>query len=233
MLVVKHQLVISNLTKFLNDLNQAIGQATIPVVEGIENKKIEISPGADEGFIVTYVPRSELRPHRAQLAGREYYRRSGSSFYRMEHWEIVEMITRQQLPNVELEFAYKWLTKISERHLYQLIIKIINKGNIMVKHFCIKLQIPKVIPLNFKDFEKEYINDEIILTLKGNMLPLFPKESETITGSGSNPSKPFLEYEVTDETVDYLNQAELKWTIYADNMPPKSGKIPFSKLHCF
>lgn len=91
---------IKELTKFLNFLNRSEGQVIIPLVVGIQHKKIEVNK--DEGFIITYIPKSENAPHMAIFSEKHYYKRSGDSFYICEHYDILDMLNRNISPKIEV-----------------------------------------------------------------------------------------------------------------------------------
>ncbi len=50
------------------------------------------------------VPRSERRPHRAEASGlKQYFKRSGSSSYEMEHFDIEDAFRRKAAPDLDVE----------------------------------------------------------------------------------------------------------------------------------
>ena len=75
---------ISHLKKFLTDLNSLTSFAVVPLNTGIINIPVYKGETDDEGFIVTYIPESQLTPHRALLGLNQYYTRCGDSFQTME-----------------------------------------------------------------------------------------------------------------------------------------------------
>jgi hypothetical protein len=87
---------ISSLKLFLSRLNELTGEALSPVVDGVQHKLLETS--AETGFAATFVPESLSGPHMAKLGDDRYYKRSGASFYRMEHFDLEDMFGRRQKP---------------------------------------------------------------------------------------------------------------------------------------
>jgi predicted HTH transcriptional regulator len=85
---------------FVTRLNTLTGQAVSPIVDGVRHKAI-ISNG-EAGFAVTMVPESESGPHMAKCREDRYYKRSGDSFYRMEHYDLEDMFGRRREPKLEL-----------------------------------------------------------------------------------------------------------------------------------
>jgi hypothetical protein len=91
---------IEPLSMFVSKLNEFTGQFVNPFVDGIVHRKISTSD--DKGFAATLVPESDAGPHMAKAGEDRYYKRSGGSFYRMEHFDIEDMFGRRKKPNLSL-----------------------------------------------------------------------------------------------------------------------------------
>lgn len=87
---------ISNLKLFISRINELTSRATYPIIDEIEHKPI-YSNGND-GYAVTYVPECDSGPYMAKLGEDRYYKRSGDSFYRMEHYDISDMFGKRRKP---------------------------------------------------------------------------------------------------------------------------------------
>lgn len=112
---------ISSLSKFISRVNELTGEYVDPLVDGVQHKKIQISN--DEGFVITLIPESESGPHMAKGGEDRYYKRSGGSFYKMEHFDIEDMFGRRKKPKLSL------YTKIRGKGVAsQIIIGITNEG---------------------------------------------------------------------------------------------------------
>src|SRR3990172_9833623 len=88
-----------------SDVLSLAGKAVVPVVDGVLVKAIESDKSADYGYVAMLVPVSDGGPHRAMLkpiGDREYWKRSGESFYRMEHYDIADMFGRRRRPKLSL-----------------------------------------------------------------------------------------------------------------------------------
>lgn len=94
---------IDHLKKFLNTLNSLEGQAVTPVITGVRHEMVEMEMDTDQGFIKTFVPKSNDAPHMANYAEKHYYKRSGDSFYQAEHYDIVDMFSRKKSPVLKLD----------------------------------------------------------------------------------------------------------------------------------
>jgi hypothetical protein len=87
---------ISNLPLLLGRLNELSGQSVSPLVDGVLHRIIPVA--GNDGFAVTLVPVSDSGPHMAKGGEDRYYKRSGSAFYRMEHFDIEDMFGRRRKP---------------------------------------------------------------------------------------------------------------------------------------
>jgi hypothetical protein len=93
--------VIPNVAQFVSRLNDLTGSFVTPIVAGIRHRRIS----ADEsgaGLAVTIIPESESGPHMAKGGEDRYFKRSGDSFYRMEHFDLEDMFGRRKKPRLDL-----------------------------------------------------------------------------------------------------------------------------------
>jgi hypothetical protein len=91
---------VDRVARFITRLNELTGQAANPIIDGVRHKAIH--DGNDVGFAVTIVPESDSGPHMAKLGEDRYYKRSGDSFYRMEHFDLEDMFGRRKKPKLVL-----------------------------------------------------------------------------------------------------------------------------------
>lgn len=91
---------IDPLPLFLSKLNEHTGTATSPLVDGILHRGIAST--GNKGFAVTLVPESDSGPHMAKMGEDRYYKRSGDSFYKMEHFDLADMFGRRPKPKLSL-----------------------------------------------------------------------------------------------------------------------------------
>jgi hypothetical protein len=52
--------------------------------------------------VATFVPETDGGPFMALFGEQRYYKRSGDSFYQMEHFDLEDMFGRRQKPNLEM-----------------------------------------------------------------------------------------------------------------------------------
>jgi hypothetical protein len=112
----------------LSRLNEFTGQAVSPIVDGIRHKVIERT--ADTGFAATLVPESQSAPHMAKLTEDRYYKRSGASFYKMEHFDLEDMFGRRQKPSLGIVFEQGK----KEEEVEELIVLLVNQGRAVARH---------------------------------------------------------------------------------------------------
>lgn len=91
---------IKRINSLASELNSLVGQLTQPPVSNARILLREFKAQPDSGFILVHVPASDAGPHRS-VRDHEYYRRHGSGFYRMEHFELAEMFGSRRRPHLE------------------------------------------------------------------------------------------------------------------------------------
>ncbi|WP_428306760.1 AlbA family DNA-binding domain-containing protein [Lacipirellula sp.] len=98
--VAQKIVALPNVTAAVARLNELTAQSANPVVDGVVHKAIPEN-GAS-GVVATYVPASDSGPHMAKLTEDRYYKRSGESFIKMEHFDIEDMFGRRAKPQLSL-----------------------------------------------------------------------------------------------------------------------------------
>ncbi len=91
---------IQPLSLCLSRLNELTGDSVTPLVNGIRHKSIKTIN--DSGFLITFVPEGDSGPYMAKLGENRYYKRSGDSFYLMEHFDIEDMFGKRKKPKLYL-----------------------------------------------------------------------------------------------------------------------------------
>lgn len=93
---------VDNVPLFVSRLKELSGDAVSPMLDGVEHRGLRRKNGS--GFAVTYVPPSDSGPHMAKLGLGHYYKRNGSSFLKMEHFEIADMFGRRRRARLQLTY---------------------------------------------------------------------------------------------------------------------------------
>lgn len=116
-------------------VRDAASELLQPRHDGIRVASIPSKEGADAGYIVVDVPRSERRPHRSEATDqKQYFKRSGGSAFAMEHYDIEDAFKRISSPSLRLEVSYTSTMAIGpdEQH-YKLNIALENTSNVTAK----------------------------------------------------------------------------------------------------
>ena len=105
--VAKAKVKVKNVHRFLSWLENAISGCTIPSHNKVRNHIISVDENGD-GFIATYIPKSELAPLMT-TTNSAIYIRSGSNNVPAPYSVIAGMFGRRPQPNVDLLLASKSL----------------------------------------------------------------------------------------------------------------------------
>ena len=103
--VAKSKVKVKNVHRFLSWLENAISGCTIPSHNRVRNHIISVDKNGD-GFVATYIPKSELAPLMTTM-GNNIYIRSGSNNVPAPYSVIAGMFGKRPQPNVELIIADK------------------------------------------------------------------------------------------------------------------------------
>lgn len=106
---------IKQIARLVGRLNELTGDAVDPTVSGVRHRAIETEGG--EGFALTLVPESEVGPHMAKLGDDRYYKRSGDSFYKMEHYDIADMFGRRRKPKLRVIYRVTGMNSDAQVHI--------------------------------------------------------------------------------------------------------------------
>jgi hypothetical protein len=199
---------IDNAKQTLSKLNEYTGKATVPIVEDVQNKLITTTD--PRGILVTLVPESDKGPHMAKLGENRYYKRSGDSFYKMEHFDIADMFGKRKKPLLELVY--------SKTSAHSLLISIINNGRGSALAPYLMVDLPTGFEVNRFGVDGNH---------NWNLPPI---HSQSKKGFGANTT--FVIHPDTLLDVFYMERRnrqvisgrhELKYELACENMPAKDG----------
>ena len=105
--VAKAKVKVKNVHRFLSWLENAISGCTIPSHNKVRNHIISCDKNGD-GFIATYIPKSEITPLMSTI-GNAIYIRSGSNNVPAPYAVIAGMFGKRPQPNIELVLEDKHL----------------------------------------------------------------------------------------------------------------------------
>lgn len=121
---------VSDARALLNRLNTLTGQCVSPLVDGVEHRAIASENGS--GFCVSVIPVSDTGPHMAKAGEDRYYKRNGSAFYRMEHFDLEDMFGRRQRPLLALQL--RLVPRQGDDPHEEVHFAVLNQGRGVAKH---------------------------------------------------------------------------------------------------
>ncbi len=136
-----------------SDCQSLLGQAVMPPVDGADVSSFPSEGNPDYGYVIVYVPASDIGPHRGMLKGasREYWKRSGDGFYRMEHFDIADMFGRRRRPQLRLEWRVEKREPMQIEgqpwSSFDIILSLRNAGRAVARYPMLRLELPGSIHL--------------------------------------------------------------------------------------
>lgn len=97
---------IPGVASLVSRLNSLTSDMVNPSVDGIQHRVVHQNADSS-GFAATLVPRSDAGPHMAKAGLDRYYKRSGDSFLKMEHFDVADMFGRRARPSLALFHTIK------------------------------------------------------------------------------------------------------------------------------
>lgn len=120
---------LTNPALMVTRLNSITGDATSPLVDGTTHKAI-INLQTERGVVATLVRENDSGPYMAKLGEHRYYKRSGDSFYKMEHFDLEDMFGRRQKAKLEILPEHKSV----EDGVEEIIVRLLNTGRAVARH---------------------------------------------------------------------------------------------------
>lgn len=90
-------------------ISQLHPTATEPPLAGVESKEFFLSSDSGPGFVVSYIPESDIKPHRAELMpGNPYLMRIGDSFKPISVSVLRSLFFPRTNSRLEVEVSSRW-----------------------------------------------------------------------------------------------------------------------------
>jgi len=141
--VISKEDPITDLERFLPDVQTLIGKAVVPFVDGVMVKAIRYEKDPIRGFALVLVPESDRGPHRAMLRDtcKQYYKRSGDSFYVMEHFDLADMFGKRRRPDLRFAWRLAHISFSSDKpYKFSLILGLENVGRGLARYPLLALE---------------------------------------------------------------------------------------------
>ena len=216
---------IKDILDFENYLKKNEGNAVIPLIEGIEYRRV--FENGQDGYLIVYIPSSGRAPHMGLFAGKRYFKRSGDSFYMCEHFDIIDMFNRKTTPEVAIELKNEKTIKQNRNSVinyrYQGIFCIKNIGQVSIKNLVVYIKVNG--PFHISDYgidgngqrgmKTMPTNEQFKKYISGNELVIHPEtyhevDKVVINEVGSDKA-------ICDLIIEYK--------VVADDMKMQTGKI--------
>lgn len=103
--VAKAKVPLTDVKRFVSLIENAISGCTVPPHSGVKNHYVSID-NKDNGYVITYIPKSENTPHQV-IRKNQYYMRAGSNFEPVPHSVLAGMFGRRPQAKIIHGFFYK------------------------------------------------------------------------------------------------------------------------------
>ncbi len=216
---------ISSVALFKSRLDELTGDAVSPRIEGVLHKPIPQGNGS--GFAVTLIPESDSGPHMAKFGEDRYFKRSGPSFYRMEHFDIADMFGRRRRAKLRVETQIK-----GKNDKAKIILSLYNFGRGSARAPYVAFSCPPPFVRNEYGLDGNGHEGMRRLPFVGNYLPLRYGEDENFV------IHPFITQEVASLWLGHIpsqlpeKDVEIEYLVCAEGIPLETGLIviPISLL---
>lgn len=212
------------------------------------NVYVVTKSGTDSGIgegkciVLIEIPDSEQAPHQAR--DRRYYARVGGKSKPISHRMVLDIIGRAVHPKMELKLCFTEITQVGGRlKNFYLEATCRNKGKVVANYVAAHITAPrKLIAPTEEDqsiIDSQYTN----LVLQNLHKDIVGREETLPAGVGFfnyvtryAPILPHLAFTrrfklaIKKDELGTFFDDELKWVIYADNMPPVTGLIKVEEL---
>lgn len=156
---------VANWKAALSAVSSAVGDLPQPKNDGVRVAGFPSARDSSAGYLVIEVPRSERRPHMCSMT-KQYFKRSGSASYAMEHFDIEDSFRRMTLPALILEHAVTSGMSSPAWRKYRIAFSLRNTGS--VSAFYPSLSLTKIEGIQYSIDDR---NDNVYLvrTMEGTI----------------------------------------------------------------
>lgn len=139
--VAKAKYTIQNVKRFMSWVEGVISGCTVPPHNGVQNHPVDIDSEGN-GFVVTYIPKSDYAPHQ-EIPSRRYYIRAGSSFVPTPHDVLAGMFGKRPQPKIKVKISFQSIGKASPDGIHIVYaFDIGNEGRGLAKNLFANILIP-------------------------------------------------------------------------------------------
>lgn len=118
---------VAGVAALCSRLNQLTSDLVSPIVDGVQHRAVH-KESDGTGYAVTLVPPSDSGPHMAKGREDRYYKRSGDSFVRLEHFDVADMFGRRPHPKLDISVDVRRAGRVGRDEMFRLVLGIKNSG---------------------------------------------------------------------------------------------------------
>ncbi len=221
-------------TQFSKEWLEQVINNIRPRINNLIIHSISLSSAENHVAYVVEIPQSTTAH---QATDHRYYKRFNFLSQPMEDYEIRDIMNRVTTPEMSVEFSYTRNSIESKEHHYTLGIKLKNLGRQVINHFQLQFTFPE-FSNNVKHIANQLENvdlwqssrNELVFVYRSKRV-CFPEEEIDI--GREIAIRYMINNQIYSSSLAWDRRPIVSWTLYADNMIPKTGSVPFEKLQCF
>lgn len=222
-------------TKFSKEWLDQMIHFIRPIINQVIIHPVSLSSGPNDVAYVVEIPKGHTAHQATSL---RYFRRHNFESVPMEDYVIREVMNRATVPDASVEFKHLRKSMNSNVHTYLLQVSVKNLGTQVINHFQLEFSFPRIIGCMHNlihkkdniDLRSTKTHDHLIIYR--SKIVLFPNEEREIG------QEIVWDYEIDKEKYEKLRSLEMRgfepsveWILYADDMTPKQGSVPFGNLN--
>ncbi len=205
------------------------GEAVSPIVDGVLHQELPID--GNSGFVKTYVPPSESGPHMAMCGEQRYYKRSGDSFYRMEHFDVADMFGRRAKPILECTYQLSSPNTRSIRddggamvNVYNTsaVVRLGNNGRGIARYPSIELRVSESYPLPERTIDPRLSRQQ---SLRGDRAVVFAGGADVVIHIDSTIDVTAIPIHKIRQGSTMIDDLVVHYRIAAEGVAPVEGKL--------
>lgn len=182
----------------------------------------------DSGIVLTLVPESLRGPHMAKLGEDRYYKRSGDSVYRMEHFDLEDMFGRRARPDLTVSLVIRKGGNMSSggRFTYRgevvVALENVGRGTARAPYLMFSLNQPYRVSRHGVDGNGSHGLPHIKHSLTDRLPHRFGADSTVVIHPGMRLEVCAVQLQVSDRTHGEPD-LKLDWAAVAEGMALRSG----------
>jgi hypothetical protein len=221
-------------TQFSKEWLEQVINNIRPRIDNLIIHSVSMS-GANSVAYVVEIPQSTTAH---QATDHRYYKRFNFLSQPMEDYEIRDVMNRATTPDMAVDFSYIPNQLESHEHRYTLGLKLKNLSGQVINHFQLEFTFPK-FSNNMSHVIGNLDNVDLWISAANEFTIVYRSKKVCFPNEEIDIGREMaIQYMINGDIyansgISFGRGPMVKWTLYADNMPPKTGTKPFEELQCF